>query len=271
MNPIPGRGITPEAAEAMGLDPTDPRIAIGSDETETANVVVTDEDGISGPFLPLTSMGDGGFGYVPADLSSGDSISDVGIGDGGETDSASESVSPARSRISRIHRDAGDKENREPRDPSNKPPSLDEWTNFFGKVVLKVACDWYLSFAFNGVDEDALTDREVDRLAMTDKERGLISVPLAELSNKSKFMRKHGRSIVASGDAFHAMVTLGAWMSRVNRIAAKHKQSRIRVNGVNNNGSSGQGTASPNGATYTRGTANGRVPDGYPVYRPGTG
>jgi hypothetical protein len=142
---------------------------------------------------------------------------------------------------------------------------------FFSRIVLKTACDWYLSFAFRGVDEDLLTEREIERLSMTADERKLISTPLAELSNKSKFMRKHGRTIVASGDAFNAMVVIGAWMARVNRIAAKYKPKNVKGDVVN--GSSRQGTPTQNasGVEYTQGTSNGRVPNGFPIYRSGSG
>jgi len=274
---IPGKGITPEAAEALGIPETDPRVATDSDvsdnETDdTVDAVIVD-DGISGPFPLLSVVGDPEEETVPAGLSSGDSIPDVGIGNGEGVDENGPTATPSgRSRISRLHRGTGD-DKQEPKDPSSKPPSLDEWVTFFGKIVLKLACDWYLSFAFRGIDEDIVSDHDLERLGMTDDERKLIATPLAELSNKSKFMRKHGRTMVASGDAFYAMVTLGKWMSRVNRIAARYRPRRnMTVNGtVQGNGNSGQGTETPGYSSFTTGATNGRVPDGYPIYRPGGG
>ena len=244
-----------------------------SEIDDAVDAVIVD-DGISGPFPLLSVVGDSDEEKVPADLSSGDSIPDVGIGDGeGIGEPGPSSIPSGRSRVSRLHRGTSN-DKQESRDASNKPPTLDEWSYFFGKIVLKISCDWYLQFAFRGIDENIVSDRDLERLGMTDDERKLISTPLAELSNKSKFMRKHGRTMVASGDAFYAMVTLGAWMSRVNRIASKYRphHPKMRVNGtVDNNGNSGQGAEAPGYSSFTTGATNGRVPDGYPIYRPGGG
>jgi hypothetical protein len=149
------------------------------------------------------------------------------------------------------------------------PPTLDEWQQFFGRVVLRTACDWYITWAFRGVDEDELSDREVERIAMNDDERDRIAVPFAELSNKSKFMRKHGRLVVSSGDSFYALVALGAWASRVNRIAAKHKPKIVQGK-AQANGSAGPSQA--NGTPFSEGANGGRVPNGpFRVFGPGSG
>lgn len=242
-----------------------------------------EDDGISGPFPTLTTaMVDDwldGSGVPAEDISSGDDIPDVGMGSGGEGDETSGpgSSSPSRTRNGRVARNGraskDDDDKSQARDPKAGPPSLDEWANFFGKIVLRVACQWYVSYAFRGIDEDAISERDVERLVMTDDERRLIATPLAELSHKSKFMRKHGRMIVASGDAFNAMVVLGAYMSRVNRIAAKYKPKnptiRVNMNGRNNE-HSGQDEAEGSGAAYPEGTSGGRIPNGYPVWNPGS-
>jgi hypothetical protein len=264
----PTAGLTPEAAKALEqqgiqIDPQD----IGSDDLE--------DNEISEPFETLRSFPTDAFsGGSEVPLSDGDTIDAEIVGE--ESDGVAgqaPTATPSRQRrtISALHSDTGPA--REPRDATTKPPTLDEWTNFFGRVVLRVTCDWYLSYAFRGIDEDSLSDREIERLAMTDDERKMISVPLAELSNKSKFMRKHGRAIVASGDSFNALIVMGAWMSRVNRIANKYrpKVTKGRMNGGNPNGSSGQGTSQATGNQYTEGTGNGRIPNGYPIYRPGSG
>lgn len=156
----------------------------------------------------------------------------------------------------------------EPRtDPKAGPPSLDEWQRFFSRVVLKVFINWYLDFAFRGIPDDALNDRELERLVMTEDERNAVAVPFAELSHKSKIMRKYGRTIVASGGAFEAVITLGAWMRRVNKIAAAHRPKQQRANNVrvNGNGDSGQGGQEGNGAF---GTTGGRIPEWFsgPIY-----
>jgi hypothetical protein len=114
-----------------------------------------------------------------------------------------------------------------PRDANKNIPSIDEWMDFFSRIFLRVVCDWYISFAFRGIDEELLTDREVDRLQLTDEERKRIAVPLSELSHKSKVMRRYGRTIVASGGAFDALITLGTWASRVNRVASKYRKRTV--------------------------------------------
>jgi hypothetical protein len=151
-----------------------------------------------------------------------------------------------------------------PRDASKSIPSIDEWMDFFSRIFLRVVCDWYISFAFRGIDENVLTDREIDRLQLSDEERKRISVPLAELSNKSKVMRKYGRTIVASGGAFDALITLGTWASRVNRIAHKHRPKVTQGRVMNER--FGPGTPETDG---TEGTNGGRVPGHWTVINPG--
>jgi len=136
----------------------------------------------------------------------------------------------------------------EPRDASKGIPSLDEWMDFFSRIALRVLCDWYISFAFRGIDEEWLSDREIDRLQLSDEERKRIAVPLAELSNKSKVMRKYGRTIVASGGAFDALIALGTWASRVNRVANKYRKRIVKGERVVSTGSDAQ-EGSANGAS----------------------
>jgi hypothetical protein len=146
-------------------------------------------------------------------------------------------------------------------------PTLDEWMDFFSRIVLRVACDWYIDWAFRGVDEGNLTDREIDRIQMTDAERLRIAVPFAELSHKSKIMRKHGRTIVASGGVFDAIVALGTWTSRVNRIARKYKP-RMATGKVVINERTGSGESSPDGAGYA-GANGGHVAGEWTIVNPG--
>ena len=223
------------------------------------------------PAFPVTDSGDtepdsSPFQPMGATFPDGDTI-DAEMNGTAKPESRipDESLKPASRARSRSRQDDSKAESRTPK---AGPPSLDEWSNFFSRVVLRVTTEYYISFAFRGIDENALSEREVERLAMTDEERELIATPFAELSNKSKFMRKHGRMIVASGDAFNALVVLGVWASRVNRIAAKHRpktaQAKVTLNG--NSGSSPQSTV------FSEGTTGGRIPNGYdgPIY-PGTG
>lgn len=146
-------------------------------------------------------------------------------------------------------------------------PSIDEWMDFFSRIVLRVACDWYIDWAFRGVDENRLTDREIDRLQMSDEERKRIATPFAELSHKSKFMRKHGRSIVASGGVFDAIIALGTWTNRVNRIARRYSSTTIHGK-VAPNERSGQGKA-PEAPSGYAGANGGRIVDGVTIVNPG--
>jgi hypothetical protein len=205
-----------------------------------------------------------------APMSDGDMV-DALLGNAREGEPASppDGGSPSRNRVSRLRKVPDGDDTREPRDATGKPPTLDEWVSFFGRVVLKTTCDFYIDFAFRGIDEDMVNERDLDRITMTDEERKIIAVPLAELSNKSKFMRKHGRTMVASGDAIRALVVLGAWSSRVNRIAAKYRPKKppvIKINGMSPNGNLGQDQEQ---AAYATGAGNGRVPNGFRVYNPG--
>ena len=154
-----------------------------------------------------------------------------------------------------------------PRDAKPGIPSLDEWMDFFSRIVLRVACDWYIEWAFRGVDEQTLTDREIERVQLTYEERQRIAVPLAELSHKSKLMRRHGRTIVASGGVFDAIVALGTWTSRVNRIARKHKPKTMAGKVIPNE-RSGQGTPSAEGSGYS-GANGGHIVDGITIVNPG--
>lgn len=197
-------------------------------------------------------------------------IIEAEIVDEGDTETPPRERRRSRSRSEAPHRsEKATSTARVPRDAKAGPPTLDEWQNFFSRVVLRLVVEWYISYAFRGIDEDVLTERELDRLAMTDDERQLISVPIAELSHKSKIMRKHGRMIVASGDAINSLVVLAAWASRVNRIAAKHRP-KVRKGTVINNGSSGQSTGEA--ASPQAGANGGRIPEWFsgPIF-PGPG
>lgn len=145
-------------------------------------------------------------------------------------------------------------------------PTIDDWEDFFSRILLRVAGDWYIQQAFSGVDENLLTEREVQRIQLSDDEKRRIAVPFAELSHKSKIMRKYGRTIIASGGAFDAIVAIGMWTSRVNRIARKYKPRNIQGRIVHER--SGPGTqAEANGGQY--GANGGRVGEGWTIINPG--
>jgi hypothetical protein len=166
---------------------------------------------------------------------------------------------------SRLHQEA--EEPPPPRDAKASIPTIDEWQDFWSRIFLRVACDYYIDAAFRGIDENLITDRDIERIRLKDDERKRIATPLAEFSHKNKFMRKHGRTIVASGGMFDALVTLGQWTSRVNRVARKYKPQTVKGKVVNERFSTstqaGQGTGSqsPNGG--------GTVPADWIIVNPG--
>jgi hypothetical protein len=142
-------------------------------------------------------------------------------------------------------------------------PNIDDWMDFFSRVVFRTFSDFYVDFAFRGVDEDAVSDSDVQKLKLTAEERAEIAAPLASYANKSKFMRKHGRMIIAGADSIDALIILGMWMARVNRVAAKYRPAKLKKV---RNGTVPPGTASANGH------GNGQPPtEPIRVFNPGTG
>lgn len=107
--------------------------------------------------------------------------------------------------------------------PRSGPPVLDEWMDFFSRIIIRLGTEWYINHAFHGIDENLLSEREIKSLRMSQEERDRIAKPFAELANKAKITRKHGRSIIALTDSAETLVSLGMWVSRVNRIASKYK------------------------------------------------
>ena len=103
---------------------------------------------------------------------------------------------------------------------SGNAPRVDEWADFFSRVLIRGATDYYIERAFRDIDENLLTEREVDRIKLSQAERDRIAKPFAELANKLGFMRKHGRAIIASAGSVESAIQLGMWYSRVNRIRA---------------------------------------------------
>lgn len=246
----PNHGLTPEAKEALAQQGN-------PDLTDTGLVV--ELPNLEDPFVGFPTIGE------PANVESdGDIVDDALEQEPPKAETAEVERPRSRSRS----RAKQDDEPQPMRDAKSGPPSLDEWQGFLSRVVLRTMCDYYLNWAFRGIDEDALSEREIERLALSDEEKKLISVPFAELANKSKFMRKHGRMIVASGDAFNALIVLGAWMSRVNRIASKYRPRKPQQGKVVNNGRSGQSTAEATGPY--QGTNGGKVFPGFGVI-PGSG
>lgn len=154
-----------------------------------------------------------------------------------------------------------------PREAKASIPTIDEWQDFWSRIALRVACDYYIDMAFRGVDENAISDRDIERIRLKDDERMRIATPLAEFSHKNKFMRKHGRTIVASGGMFDALVTLGQWTSRVNRVARKYRPKTVHGKVVDERFATGPQA----GTGDTNGSNGGRVAGGTIYVQPGTG
>lgn len=156
-----------------------------------------------------------------------------------------------------------------PRDAKAGIPTIDEWQDFWSRIALRVACDYYIDMAFRGVEENDISDRDIERIRLRDDERKRIATPLAEFSHKNKYMRKHGRSIIASGGLFDMIVTLGQWTSRVNRVARKYKPKTVKGRVVDERFT--PGTQGGTGQPASDGSNGGRVAAGTIYVQPGSG
>lgn len=109
--------------------------------------------------------------------------------------------------------------------PKSGPPTLEEWQDFIGRIVLRTMTDLFLSMALRDF-EDELTEREREMIRLTKEDLNEMSAPLASLAHKSKFAKKRGRALIAAADSSEAVVALVIWMRRVNKIASKHRKMR---------------------------------------------
>lgn len=273
---IPGKGVTQEAAEALGIpeglqpQPDDTSLETGSE----IPLVFGTADGLDGITQPEFLLG-----AEPPEMNAGD-IVDAGIVPDVTAPPVEEKPKP-RTRRTRKTASAEidkplidpEKEKGKKEGPKSGIPDVDEWLDFFSRIVLRTLLDWYVDYAFRGIDEDLVTDRDLERLALSKDERNEIAAPLAEYANKNKFTRKHGREIVALADSMESMIVLTRYVMRVNRIARKYRPkqnkrpSRMNLraeSGVEANGNFGQDTSG-----FIPGANNGRFPAGYDVYNPG--
>lgn len=168
------------------------------------------------------------------------------------------------------------------------PPSVDEWQDFIGRIVLKTLLEGYVTLMLRDCD---LSPREEAYIALSKEELKELAAPFAGFANKNKVLRKHGRSIVAAADSYEAFVALAIWLRRVNKVArnhrpelaekraakkaahaaqhqAKQEQAAPNVTSLQERLVSSNGTTGPN-----EGNGNGprpaAVPDGF--VNPGTG
>lgn len=127
--------------------------------------------------------------------------------------------------------------------PKAGPPTLDEWQDFFARVVFLTIAEWYVSWAFRGIPEDIITDEDLAKCTLTREERKAIALPLSELANKSTVARKHGRQVIAFFESAEAFILIGMWMSKVHRIAGKYRPKKVKSHErMAENASPGNGT-----------------------------
>jgi hypothetical protein len=173
------------------------------------------------------------------------------------------------------------RERKKPTTPVAGPPSLSDWQDFFSRIIIRFLCEWYVDYAFRGVDDSIVTDADLAKITLSKEDREIIARPFSEYANKNPWARKHGREIVALADSIESLVILGTWVSRVNRVSRKYKPKHQRQprNGgasiLSSNFVPRRETANepdvPNEATGIRGTLNGRIHGGSIIDNPGGG
>jgi hypothetical protein len=107
--------------------------------------------------------------------------------------------------------------------PQTKPPTVDEWQDFIGRIVLHTAMEAYAGWILKDID---LTPAELELISLTKEDYKEMSAPLATYTNKNTWARKHGREIIGAADSIESVLALGIWVRRVNRIAKKHRPEK---------------------------------------------
>jgi hypothetical protein len=146
--------------------------------------------------------------------------------------------------------------------PKAGPPTLEEWQDFFARIVFLTLAEWYVTWCFRGVPEDIISEEDLKRCTLSKEERQQIALPLSELANKSSVARKHGRQVIAFFESFEAIILIGMWMSKVHRIASKYRPRkekrpvnvRVEQNAPPSNGSGGAPGFDPNVSIFNPGT-----------------
>jgi hypothetical protein len=146
--------------------------------------------------------------------------------------------------------------------PSDKakagPPNLDEWEDFFSRIVLLTILEWYVSWCFRGIPEEVISEEDLQRCVLSREDRKIIAQPMAELANKSSFARKRGRQVLAMAESAEAVIVLGMHLSKIHRIAGKYKPKKVKPSErVQPNQATGNGTGpvfDPNVTVWNPGT-----------------
>jgi hypothetical protein len=99
-------------------------------------------------------------------------------------------------------------------------PSVAEWQDFIGRIVLRTLLDGYMTLMLRDCD---LTPQEEKYLELSKEDLKEMAAPFAGFANKNKVLRKHGRSIISAADSWEAIVSLSIWMRRVHRVSRRHR------------------------------------------------
>lgn len=162
---------------------------------------------------------------------------------------------------------------------TTKAPSLDEWQDFIGRIVLTTLTDFYLDFALKGIS-DQLTDRELRQVRLSKQDLKDMAAPIATLAQGSKFAQKRGRALIAASDSIEAVIVMVLWMKKVNKIAKKYRpvQQRqprtVRGNVVNTQTQPQETNNGPTGQFQEQGPGYGDAGPGvggFPLFNPGAG
>jgi hypothetical protein len=114
------------------------------------------------------------------------------------------------------------------KDPEAKtgPPKISDWQDFFSRIVIRYGTDFYMNLILRDIDPEQLKPSDWAQLTITAEERIAIARPFAELANKSKLARKHGRMIVSSADSVESAILLMKWGRSVSRISKKYSKPK---------------------------------------------
>ena len=254
--------VTPEAAEALrlqGINPddtdsdTDLNSVLFVGETESPSDGTDPETYFGVPESVITSE------TAPEDIAAAESAGDI-------VDAELVDDAPAHESVIKTfgfgNRRRGNKRERD-NEPKGTPPNVDEWLDFFSRIVIRFLTEWYVDMMFHDINEDDVTESDAAKLLLDPEERDIIARPFAEYANKNPFMKKHGRQIVAFADSFESVVILARWFGRVNRIHRKYRpqQKKPVRSEVNLNGHRSEST---------QGTTGGQVSNGFAIYNPGS-
>lgn len=108
-------------------------------------------------------------------------------------------------------------------DIKTTPPSAADWQDFIGRIVIHTTLDAYSAWILKDVD---MSEHEKASIELSRDDVREIAAPFAVYAAKNKWTRKHGREILGLTDSIEALLALGIWMRRVNRIARKHRPEK---------------------------------------------